>query len=273
MDRTAFEGLTVLRREHAARTGDAEVCGREDGTKVVRLRVRDEACRRACLEETLPACVRLERGVLEILYPYETGASLKEWLFAGERTLGARRDACLALLAQCVSDRPPSCVLALSAFEENLRFTPKGLRLVYLPDWGKWRREIGRADAVAAVAALCERVLTCDLALGPRPPVELRLIRRRVAKGGYTRWGALQRDVAALPDALPTLEEVGKGVLRGLWEKFARLRRPLFCAITALALALAILSLGAWVVGRQRERAEGWPGMTEVAGQKWGEKP
>lgn len=273
MDRTAFEGLAVLRQEHGARVGDAEVCRRRDGTALVRLRVRDNACQRACLAGRIPAYVRLERGVLEILYPLETGVSLKEWLFNQERTLGARRDACLELLAQCVADRPPPCVLALSALEENLRFSSKGLRLAYLPNWGRWRRETREGDAVAAVAAVCEQVVTRGLSLGPNAPVELRLFRRRVAEGGYTRWGSLQRDLSALPDALPTWEEAGKGILRGVWGKIARLSKPLFCAITAVALVLAICSLGAAAVRGQRERAVRWPGMTEAAGQKWGEGP
>ncbi len=273
MDRTAFEGLAVLRREHAARAGDAEVCLRRDGTSLVRLRVRDAACQRDCLSGRLPTYVRLEQGILEILYPFETGVSLKEWLFVQERTLGARRDACLELLAQCVADRPPPCVLAWCAREENLRFSPRGLRLLYLPDWGKRRRDTAQGDAVAAVAVVCERVLTCGLTLGAGQPVELRLLRRRVAAGGYTRWGTLQRDISALPDTLPTLEEAGKGLLRGLRAKTARFCKPLFCVVTALALLLALCSLGAAVVRGQRDRAAVWPGMTQAAGEKWGEQP
>jgi len=273
MDRRSFEGLKVLRRAHAANAGNAEVCRGRDGMDLIRLRVREDACQRACLGERAPACVRLERGVLEILYPFRDGASLEEWLFAEGPGLGARRDACLSLLTQCVEDRAPACVLFLSARGENLRFTPRGVRLLYLADWGAWRSGISPADAVEAAAELCREILTRGIPAAAPLPVELRLILRRTQAGDYDGWGKLQRDVAALPDDLPTLDEAGRKLLLELWRRTERLRKPVFCLVTAAALALALLSLTAEGARRRDERAALWPGMTAAAGQEWGEIP
>ncbi len=273
MDRTAFEGLRVLRREHAARAGDSDICRGQDGLDHIRLRVREDACRRDCLDGGLPACARLEGGALELLYPFESGESLREWLFARDPGLGQRRDMCLSLLAQCMEDDPPPCVLALSARAENLRFSRRGVRLLYLPDWGAWRKGLAPADAVAAVARLCREILTRGDPPWPALPVELRLVLLRTQEDGYESWGKLQRDLAALPDAPPTPERAGREVLRGLWNKTRRFQKPLFCALTAAAFALALLSLGAEGLRRRDERAELWPGMVAAAGQRWGEGP
>ncbi len=273
MDRTAFEGLEVLRRAYASNAGDSEVCRGRDGLDLIRLRVWDGACQRSCLDGAIPGRARLEGGVLELLYPFGDGASLREWLFAQEPGLGARRDACLSLLAQCVEDRPPPCVLALSAREENLRFTSKGVRLLYLADWGAWREGLTPADAAGAVAGLCREILTRGTGLGPAPPVELRLILRRTEEADYAGWGKLQRDLAVLPDALPTLDQAGRKLLSEFWRKTERFHKPVFCLVTAAALVLALLSLAAEGNRRWNERAALWPGMTAAAGQEWGERP
>ncbi len=275
MDRRAFEDLRVLRREHAARVGDAEVCRGQDGLNRIRLRIWDGACQRDCLKGGLPACARLEGGALELLYPFGDGESLREWLFVREPTLGQRRDACLALLAQCMEDAPPPCVLALSAGAENLRFSKRGARLLYLPDWGVWRKGLTQADAVLAAARLCRDVLTRDAPWhsGRLLPVELRLVLLRTRTGGYRSWGALQRDLAALPDAPPTLERAGRKALRGVQNVFRRLQKPLFCVLVAAAVLLALLSLVAEGLRRRDAKSEPWPGMTAAAGQEWGEEP
>jgi len=273
MDRTAFEGLEVLRLARAAGAGDAEVCRGRDGRKLVRLRVREDACLRDCLNGCLPAAARLERGVLELLYPFGDGASLREWVFERDPGLGERRDACLSLLAQCVEDRVPPCVLALSAREENLRFSPKGVRLLYLADWGAWRGRVQTAEAVGAAARLCREILTRGMPRGPALPPELELVLRRTEEGDYAGWAKLQRDLAALPGALPTLEQEGRKLLSGLWKKTERVRKPVFCLMTAAALALALLSLAAEGARLRNERAALWPGMTAAAGQEWGVSP
>lgn len=272
MDRAAFEGLEVLRRDRCAGVGDAELCRREDGETLVRLRARRGACQRACLLGGLPQNARLERGVLELIYPWETGASLREWLFDRAPSLAARRDACLALLAQCLTDRAPPCVLALSAREENLRFSDRGARLVYLADWGRWSAELGAAQSVQAVALLCGAILTQGLPRGCVLPVELRLLRRRMEGEGYDRWETLHRDLSALPDALPSGIQRGKALLRAAARRLARLAKPAFCLVTAGALALALLSLARWALRRQNENGQRWNGMTAVAGETWGEE-
>lgn len=270
MDRRPFEGLEVLRRPWASRAGDSEICRGKNGLGLIRLRVRENACQRACLNGMPPARARLEGGVLELLYPFGEGVSLREWLFERTPNLGARRDACLSILTQCIADRVPPCVLALSAREENLRFSGAGVRLLYLADWGAWQKGIGAADAVRAVAELCREVLTRRLPPGPVPPVELRLFLWRTEEEDYTDWAKLQRDLSALPDAPDTLEQAGRRLLSELWKKTERFRKPLFCVMTAAALALALLSLVAEGTRRRNERAGLWPGMTKAAGQEWG---
>ncbi len=273
MDRTAFEGLRVLRREHAASAGDSEICRGRDGLDHIRLRVREDACRRDCLRGGVPACARLEGDALELLYPYESGESLREWLFARRPGLGLRREMCLSLLGQCLEDDPPPWVLALSARTENLRLTGHSARLLYLPDWGNWRQGLAPAHAVGAVARLCRDILTGGDPQWPVPGVELRLVLLRTREDDYESWGKLQRDLAALPDAPPTPEQAGREALRGIWNRTRRLQKPLFCALTAAALVLALLSLGAEGLRRRDESARLWPGMTTAAGQEWGEGP
>lgn len=273
MDRTAFEGLEILRREYAADAGDAELCRRRDGEKLVRLRVRRGECQRACLRGALPGRVRLERGILELLYPLEEGASLEEWLFTRTPALGERRDACLALVAQCLAEDVPPCVLTLSAQAKNLRVSNGGARLVYLADWGKWQGEATAAQSVQAVAELCGAILTRALPRGSAVPVELELLLRRLKAGGYVRWETLHRDLSALPDAMLSGRERWERLLRDMGRRAARLRKPVFCLVTGAALVLALLSLASEAVRRQSERAALWTGMTAVAGESWGEEP
>ncbi len=272
MDRAAFEGLEVLRRERAVGVGDAELCRRGDAETLARLRVLDGACQRACLEGGLPPNARLERGVLELLYPVEAGVSLREWLFTQEPNLGARREACLALLAQCLEDRVPPCVLALSARVENLRLSQRGAGLIYLADWGRWTGEADAERSVQAVAGLCGAILTQDLPRGCALPVELELMRRRIEAGGYVRWETLHRDLAALPDEVLSVRQRGERLLRGVKRAGARLYKPAFCLVTAGALLLALLSLAS-AAQQGREDAGGWSPMTAVAGESWGEAP
>lgn len=273
MDWTAFEGLEVLRREYADDAGDAELCRRRDGEKLVRLRVRRGECQRACLRGALPGHIRLERGILELLYPWEEGASLEEWLFTRTPALGERRDACLALVSQCLTEGVSPCVLTLSAKAENLRISNGGARLVYLADWGNWQGEATAAQSVQAVAELCGAILTRALPRGSAVPVELELLLRRLAPGGYVRWETLHRDLSALPDAMLSGKERGEKLLRDMGRRAARLCKPVFCLATGAALVLALLSLASEAIRRQSERAVLWPGMTAVAGESWGEEP
>ncbi len=129
------------------------------------------------------------------------------------------------------------------------------------------------AAAVGAAARLCRDILTRGTSWGPILPVELELVLRRTEEGDYAAWGKLQRDLAALPDAPPTLEQGGRRLLAELWNRTERFRKPVFYLVTAVVLVLALLSLTAEGVRLRDERAALWPGMTAAAGQEWGVSP
>ena len=160
MDRAAFDGLRVIRREWECDTGCSDVCRTSAGEACIRLQIRDGACQREVLSGGAKSAVRLDGGTLEILLPYRDGAPFDKWL-ERKPSLGQRRDACLAIVAQCIEEKAAPTVIELSAKAENLRFTEHGAGLQLLPDWGAWRRTAAADTAtVQAVAALCAELLT-----------------------------------------------------------------------------------------------------------------
>lgn len=274
MSGAAFDGLRAVRREYESKAGCSEVCTAADGSRQICLRLLDPVCQREFLMGSPRVPVRLHRGVLEVILPCGEGATLARWLEERNPTPAQRRDACLALVAQCVECRLPPGVIALSARPENLRFSDAGARLLLLPDWSAWRKGMGRPDAVRAVAALC-RTLTA-----PAPgrfsydiPVsELALLIRRADGGDYLDWGQLQRDLAALPDTAPDLRSQIISRLRWIRSRMARFIKPILCAIAALLLIAAVLSLTASYLGWRQERDQLWPGITVIGNQRLGEE-
>lgn len=266
--------LRVLRREREGVMGRSEVCRGSDGTDWVRLRIFDEGCRRAALstlDRRSAARVRVERDGVALLFPCREGMSLRRWL-AGRPGLGERRDACLALLGRVLEDRPPPAVLALSAMEENLRFSNREAWLLYLPDWVRQWEGLGDGDAVGALAVLALAVLTGGLPAAEerRFPPELRLIRLRAERNGYTGWDQLIRDLAALPDALPDLKQAGSRILREAERRTRPWRRYVAGAMAAALLLAAALSLTAAFREWRTRRAGLFQGITSIGDQKLG---
>lgn len=263
--------LRLLRREWESRQGCSDVCQGPDGALWIRLRVCDPACRRSCADRTRAdsaMALRMEGEALELLYPFRDGSSLEEWLLEARPNLGGRRDACLSLLARLVEDRPAADVAALSAAAENLRFSPDGAWLLYLPDWSRWHSGIRTAQAVRAAAEVCLEILTG--ALDPLQarlfPPELTLIERR--RGFYTGWDQLCRDLTALPEEFPSLERTGKRAARAFQRETRRYWRPAACAaVAALVLAAALSAAGffwKWHDARQNL----FQGMTPIGTQE-----
>lgn len=272
MGRARFERLHTVRLEHELQNGHAEICREPDGTRWIKLCVRSPACQReilSALDGTVP--VRLENGALELLLPWQEGASLRQWRYERTPALGQRRDACLSLLEQQVELRGklPPCLTALAARAENLAITDTAVFLQYLPDLSRWEPGMGEAQAVCAVAEVI-----CEI-LGPEPggwprrqcPEELRLLYRRQKERDYTSWGQLQRDVAAIPDELPPAGAVFHSFVRRIRDWLSRHGTHLLRIVAAILLAAALLSLLS--AYRRRENGERtiWPGMPRVGDQ------
>lgn len=245
-----------------------------DGSRQICLRLLDPECQREFLMGGPRVPVRLHGGVLEAFLPCREGTALARWLAERDPTPAQCRDACLSLVAQCVACRLPSCVVALSARPENLRFSGTGAWLQMLPDWSAWHKGMGEPDAVRAVAALC-RDLTAPAAgrfsCDRLAPEQLLLI-RRADSGDYLDWGQLQRDLAALPDTAPDLRTRIISRLRRIQPWLKRFVKPVLCAAAALLLIAAALSLAADCLGRRQERERLWPGITAIGDQRLGEE-
>jgi len=238
----------------------------------IRLRIRDTQCQREYLtgaDERGAARVGMEGETLEVVFPFADGEPLEAWFYAQRPDLGQRRDACLSLLAHCIEDRSSPGVLALAAREANLRFSQQDAWLLYLPDWNGWRMGLGTADAVGAVACLCRDILTRGKSQVEARlfPEELRLICLRCEREGYTSWEQLHRDLLAVPDRFPALEQTGRRFLAALERKTRRFRTPAACVLTAfivLAAALSLVSaLRTWRSGRENL----FPGVTRIGNQ------
>lgn len=274
MSGAAFEGLQVVRREYESNTGCSEVCAAEGGSLRIRLRLLDPVCQREFLSDGPQMPVRLYRGALEAVLPCREGAPLSRWLEERDPTPAQRRDACLDLVAQCVSGRLPSCVIALSARPENLRFSDTDTWLQMLPDWSAWHRGMGEPDAVRAVAALCRDLAAPAGSHFPyaAPSPEQALLIRRTEGGDYLDWGQLQRDLAALPDCAPApcvriISRLGR-----IPSRLKRFIKPILYAAAAILLIAAVLSLAENYLGLRQEQERLWPGITAIGDQQLGEE-
>ena len=271
MQRARFEAMAVLRREWETDLGRSELCRAADGTLQVRLCLYGDACQReylTALGADLPA--RLERDGLELLLPCRDGVPLKQWLYEHKPTLAQRRDACLSLLTRLLEDGMPPCLVAPSALTENLLFTDGGAALQYLPDLSLWRKGLTQAEAVRSVAGLVREVLTRGVNGWQQRcfPEELTLLCLRAEGEDYLDWGQLQRDVAALPDDLPHLGAYAQTAIRRLKGLARRWAMPAACALAALLLAAALLSMAGAYRQWRSERQQAWPGMTPVGEQE-----
>lgn len=272
MKRSRFDRLHTVRLAHESPNGCAQLCREPDGTLTVRLRVRSDACQRELLsglDEAIPA--RLEGGFLELLLPWHDGVPLRQWLREQRPALGQRRDACLSLLGQLVQARGslPPCLTALSAISENLSVAGGSMSLQYLPELSRWEPGMDEARAVGAVAELVCEVLYAgaEPRRGGSVPEELSLLALRLEEGGYTGWGRLQRDVAAVPDAPPPRGSPLRACIRRICGWLRRHERCILRTLAALLLAAALLSLASACLRRGREQEAPWPGMSRLGGQ------
>jgi len=248
------------------------VCEDDTGERVVRLSLLDEACQKEFLSAADPASapMLLEQDVLEVLYPFEDGESLKEWLYNQRPSLGQRRDMCLSLLSGCAACPTAPSVLVLGARVENLRFSQQDAWLLYLPDWSGWRAGLRMGDGVAAVAGLCREILTGGMSRWDslRWPDELRVFCLREEDGVYRDWGELSRDLTELPDSLKSLKEALRRLLAELERKTRKVRKPVLCAVVCILLVAAVLSLAAAFRVWNNDRKNTWPGMTPIGNQQ-----
>ena len=269
MDRAAFDGLRVIRREWECDTGCSDVCRTSAGEACIRLQIRDGACQREVLSGGAKSAVRLHGGTLEILLPYRDGAPFDKWL-ERKPSLGQRRDACLDIVAQCIEEKAAPTVIELSAKAENLRFTEHGAGLQLLPDWGAWRRTaVADTATVQAVAALCAELLTSGFSKVQEHlfPVELHLIFARLNSGSYQEWSQLQRDLADIPDDLLPIAHTQRTVLRRAVKTARRFLKPAACVVVAVLLIVALLSLAnAYLSWRDRDNNT-WGGITIIGDQ------
>ena len=271
MNRARFNGLSVVQRKWESKTGCAEICRTEDGTSYIRLRFNTAACQKEILS-TIDAAIpsRLEGIGAEILLPCRDGSSLEEWLFERKPNFEQRRDACLSLLGQIISDKLPVGLLIPCVMPENVLFSGSGIFLQYLPNLAEWERGKTVPQAVCAVASLCKEILSRGMSRWPEAylPEEWRLLCLRTDGGDYIDWGQLQRDLSALPDRLPDLRDIGQILLKKIKPLVSRYYKPVACAILALLLAAALLSLASAYRTWRNEGQTAWPGMSPIGDQE-----
>ncbi len=266
MDSERFDGLRVLRREYESNIGCSEVCRAKDGSDWIRLCVNDRLCQEDYLMSGASQPVRVEYKRLEILFPYEDGGTINEWFYDKNRSLGQRRELCLSVLAHCLEDKAAPVILTLSMKINNLRFMQNKAWLLYLPDWSNWRAGLKERDAVCAAAYMFREILMYGNVKAL--PVELKLLCLRVDECGYSDWGELQGDIAAIPDEFPKLDHLIKDMAGHLMQKMKRYIKPAAYAITVVLVVAALLStISAIQKWRDEKRAE-WPGMTPVGNQE-----
>lgn len=268
MSRTTFEALRVIRREWESDTGCSEVCAGPDGVQWIRLRMRDPKCQREFLAGCPPIPVQLCCGTLEAILPFREGMPLRQWTREHMPGFKQRRDACLSVVAQCVGDCMPAGVIALSALPGNLRFSSHGAWLQLLPDWGAWRAGLTESDAVRAVAVLCRALLAPACHQRRWLPPELRLLIWRADCADYREWGQLQRDLAALPEAVPGFRHQIPALLHGVKSWLSPYTKPAIYAVTAILLAAALLSLAVRYKNWSMEQEEVWLGITSIGDQE-----
>ena len=271
MDRAVFDRLRVIRREYESDTGCSDVCQGPAGDTCIRLQIRRTACQRAYLSSGAKAPARLDQGVLEIVLPYRDGELADAWL-RQKPDLARRRDACLALTAQCIAEKAAPCVVALSAHVGNLRFVGDTAYLQMLPDMSSWRGDIESPRDVSAVAALCRELLTAGYSRFQTSqfPLEVQMLCARADSGGYQQWSQLQQDLSAIPDALLPLAHPHRAMLGRLWKWARRFWKPAACVVVAVLLAAALLSLAGVYRDWRMEQQDAWPGVTVIGDQEIG---
>lgn len=98
---------------------------------------------------------------------------------------------------------------------------------------------------------------------------ELRALYRRTQERGYVSWGQLQRDVAAMPDRLPTPKEALQAAAERAGGRLRRWGRRAAPLLTALLAAAALLSLAcALREWRETRRPAPWPGISQIGDQR-----
>ena len=272
MQTAHFECLQTVRLECESRNGCTEICRGADGTRWVRLSIRPQDWQRevlGVLDESIP--IRLENGVLELLLHCYEGIPLREWVHEREPTLGQRRDACLSLLEQQVEAQtklPPSLTV-LSAHAENLVIENTSMRLQYLPELRNWGPDIGEPQAVCAIAAVIDKVLTPKSGQWSfkQIPEELQLLRRRQKEQDYTNWGQLQRDVAAIPDDFPRTKPVFRSYILRARNWLSRYGSYILRLLAAALLAAALLSLRSVYLQWKDQSGPVWQGMPQIGDQ------
>lgn len=271
MRQVPFDRLHTVRLVHESRTGCTEICRDLDGTLWTRLHIRSAGFQRELLNrlsESVP--VRLENGVLEVLLPYHEGISLRQWLYEQKPDLGRRRDVCLTLLEQQIEEKLPPCLTALSANTGNLVVTGRSMFLQYLPELRQWEPDIKETHAVCAVAGVIYEALfekTGQRRSG-RMPEEILLLELRQRNQDYTSWSQLQRDVAAIPDALSRKSSIPHRYIRRVRGWLGRYGKYILRILAALLTAAALLSLiSAYRRHTQKENEIVWQGMPLVGDQ------
>ena len=215
--------------------------------------------------------MRLNGARLELLFPWQEGKGLDEWIFAQQPDLRQRRKMCFSLLEQMLTSHFPVELTALSARTENLRFTAEHVELLLLPKLEDWTCHTGELEAVRGIAKLMAEILNrkllyrADEILAP----ELELFLMRSASGEYRSWDQLQSDLFRIPEQLPPRPkplEVLKRKLRveRLKSWIPVIQRIIAAALVLLALVSVFFALLRW---RNKERMGDWPGLP-VIGQE-----
>lgn len=263
-----FEKLIIRSRILEGEKGYTELCQRETGEKEIRVSILDPSLQECLLlqsDGTLP--LRMRGDCLEILFPWQEGQSLKEWIFYGKPDFAQRKKACLSLLEQMVTQPVPVDLLALSARKENLRFGPEGLRLQIFPELGNWTQELGTAQAVRSVAELVTLILsdTMENRIDQEPSDELKLLIQRSGAGAYQSWELLQADLYRIPDQpalrMRKLLSIKKSI-QGMVQKWKKKILPF--AVIVLVLTALVSAASAFVQWREKVQAERWPGIIRI---------
>lgn len=269
MNPTPFDGVRVLCRTEESRAGCTELCRDPLGGRKIRVRIDEPAIQQSVLSK-LPSGipVRLAGQTLEVLLPWWDGQTLEEWLYTCKPNLGARRDACLSLLAGLLANPVPPDLIVLSARPENLRFTTDHGFLQILPQLDRWQSDLDEQSMVNAVAGLMAIILTegYDAWQRMRFPEELQLFLLQ-SKTGCSGWEGMQQELAALPDHLLAAGWFLRRYfsrLRDMWNRCG----PLLLRATAAVLVVAALfSLTGAFLSWRREQKSTWPGMVTVGDQ------
>ncbi len=265
----AFDGLSVLVRAFDGPEGCSEICVYEGGLRVIRICLGQVEYQRELLSAGWPGIpLRVEEQVLELLPPWREGEPFAVWLSA-RPDLAHRRDACLSILGQCLSDRVPACILTPAVCVENLIFTGEGAGLQYLPDCSRWAYGASEDEAVAALAQVFRRLLTQGLTRWEAQhfPPELCLFCSRIEGAGYCRFWQLQRDLSVIPGGFRQPSEAIRECIRRWKAWFCRLMRPAARMLAVVLAVAALLSLISAYRLHLQDHRNRWPGISPIGGQ------